>query len=209
MIDFIISLTEKERPDILAIASVDEITPSEERRLRKCCCRLLVLDSAHPEISRKYSLPDYLSYDRTAALIAVRYLFAGKSCTLFDFGTTLSIDFLDAEGNYQGGNVSLGCRTRFKALNRYSRSIPLVDTPDEIKEKGDSVKSAIESGVISGIMFEINGYLNAFPDNIAVFTGGDANYFVKRMKNSIFVVCNLVLMGLAFITDEYDQKDIQ
>ena len=41
----------------------------------------------------------------------------------------------------------------------------------------------------------------------SVFTGGDAIYFAKRMKNSIFVVCNLVLIGLALIATEYDQKD--
>mgnify|MGYP003552785128 CR=1 FL=1 len=70
-----------------------------------------------------------------------------------------------------------------------------------------SVSSSISSGVISGIMFEIEGYICKNPQNINVFTGGDANYFAKRMKNSIFVVCNLVLMGLALIALEYDKKD--
>ena len=81
--------------------------------------------------------------------------------------------------------------------------IPLVNTPDKICDLGDSLQSSIEAGVVSGIMFEIEGYINRFPGNIVVFTGGDANYFAKRMKNSIFVVCNLVLMGLALITDDY------
>ena len=61
--------------------------------------------------------------------------------------------------------------------------------------------------MISGIMFEIEGYLRLHPENIAIFTGGDANYFAKRMKNSIFVVCNLVLLGLALITDSYVRKN--
>ena len=52
-------------------------------------------------------------------------------------------------------------------------------------------------------MFEIDGYIKLHPDNVIVFTGGDAIYFAKRMKKSIFVVCNLVLMGLALIADEY------
>ena len=55
-------------------------------------------------------------------------------------------------------------------------------------------------------MFEIEGYQNAHPENMTVFTGGDAIYFAKRMKNSIFVICNLVLMGLALIADEYVNK---
>ena len=58
-------------------------------------------------------------------------------------------------------------------------------------------------------MFEIEGYIRRRPDNIVIFTGGDAIYFAKRMKNSIFVVCNLVLMGLALITDDYVEKNLK
>ena len=127
---------------------------------------------------------------------------------MVDFGTTLTVDYIDAQGRYEGGNISLGCRTRFKALNRYSRSLPLLDTPEEIPFPGDSLEGAIGSGIISGILFEIQSYIDKKPDNVVIFTGGDAIYFVKKMKNSIFVVCNLVLIGLALITDEYvKEKD--
>ena len=57
------------------------------------------------------------------------------------------------------------------------------------------------------MLFEIEGYLVNSPENIIVFTGGDANYFAKRMKNCIFAVCNLVLIGLSLIAFEYDKKD--
>ena len=127
---------------------------------------------------------------------------------MVDFGTTLTVDYIDAEGRYEGGNISLGCRTRFKALNRYSRSLPLLDTPEEIPFPGTSLEGSIGSGIISGILFEIQSYIDKKPDNVVIFTGGDAIYFVKKMKNSIFVVCNLVLIGLALITDEYvKEKD--
>lgn len=199
-IDFIISLTKKEKPSVMVVASVSGITASEERRLGKACGDLLLLDCFHRDILREYNLPDYLGYDRAASLIAVRNLFKDKGCSIFDLGTTLSVDFIRENGGYAGGNISLGCRTRFKALNRYSKSLPLLNTPEKTVEAGDSLESAIESGVISGIMFEIKGYIDSHPDNIVIFTGGDANYFAKKMKNSIFVVSNLVLMGLAYIT---------
>ena len=67
----------------------------------------------------------------------------------------------------------------------------------------DSMAGSIESGVISGIMFEIKGYFDMYPENIVIFTGGDAIYFAKRVKKAIFVVCNLVLIGLAILADEY------
>ena len=201
--DFIASITEKEKPGVLVVSSVYEISAADEKRLKGECRRLVILDPAHPLVDSQYGFPAYLSYDRAAALLAARWLFKDRGCTVVDFGTTLTIDYIDAEGNYEGGNISLGCRTRFKALNRYSRSLPLLDTPEEIPFPGDSLEGSIGSGIISGIIFEIQSYIDKKPDNVVIFTGGDAIYFVKKMKNSIFVVCNLVLIGLALITDEY------
>ena len=204
MLDFILSMVEKEKPEILVLSSVRNFTESHIQRLREVCDKLLVVDS---RMLDSYGLPSWITPDRAASIVASRYLFKGKGCTIFDLGTTLTVDFLDSYGNFQGGNTSLGCKTRFKAVNRYSKSLPLLDAPDEIVEHGVDISSSISSGVISGMMFEIEGYILRNPENITVFTGGDAIYFAKRMKNSIFVVCNLVLMGLALIAVEYDKKD--
>ncbi len=209
VMDFISSLTDKQMPLVMAVISARVISEEEQKTLSEASQYLILLDPAHPDALSPYGIPDYLSYDRAASLVAARYLFKGKSCTVFDLGTTLTVDYMDSQGWYLGGNISLGCRTRFKAINRYSKALPLVDMPSESKFPGDSLQSSIESGVISGIIFEIDGYIRSNPENIVIFTGGDAIYFAKKMKNSIFVVCNLGLMGLAIITDDYVKKNIQ
>ena len=208
-IDFIVSLIEREKPENLTVASVYPISSGEEETLRSHCQSLFVLDGNHDSPASYYNLPPYLTYDRGASIVAARHLFKGKSCTLIDLGTTLTVDFIDKEGTYLGGNISLGCRTRFKALNRYTKSLPLVETPESVEEYGKSIQTSIESGIISGIVFEIGSYIERYPDNMVLFTGGDANYFVKRLKKSIFVVCNLVLIGLAIVTDEYVKRNLQ
>ena len=190
MLDFILSLTARSKPEIMVLSSVRHFSESNIKRLEKECDRLVIVDK---DLYARYDVPEYITPDRAASIIASRYLFKGKGCMIFYFGTTLSVDFLDTEGKYEGGNISPGCRTRFRSLNRYTKSLPLVDAP--------------ESGVISGIIFELEGYVSRHPEKITVFTGGDAIYFAKRMKNSIFVVSNLVLMGLALIAVEYDKKD--
>lgn len=209
MLDYLLSLMEKDKPEVLTMASVDGVPPEEEAVLSRLCRHLIILDSSHTHYLLKYDFPEYLSPDRAAGLVAARFLFKDKNCTVFDFGTTLNIDFLGSDGRYIGGNISPGCRTRFKALNRYSKALPLVDTPENVSPEGSSVQSSIESGVILGIMFEIEGYIKSRQDNIVIFTGGDAIYFAKKMKNSIFVVCNLELMGLAIITEDYVSKNIK
>ena len=207
-IRYIRTITEKERPEILTVASSEVISAEDRKILAGECSHLIVLDPSDTGELLRHDLPEYLSYDRAAGIIAASFLFKGKPCSIFDFGTTMTVDFVDASGRYKGGNISPGLRTRFMALNRYSRSLPLVDTPETIRPEGDSIQGSIESGVISGIMFEIDGYIGRNPENIVIFTGGDAIYFAKRMKNSIFAVSNLVLMGLALITDEYVRRNL-
>ena len=200
MVEFIISLAGKDRPEILVLSSARKFTAQNIARLEGVCDRLLVMDA---EVFGHYSIPDYISPDRAASIIASRYLFKGRRCTVFDFGTMMTVDYLGEDGKYEGGCISPGCMTRFKSVHRYSKQLPLLDIPEVTENKGLSVMSSIHSGVVSGIIFEIQGHICQNPENIVVFTGGDANYFAKRMKNSIFVVCNLVLMGLALTAVEY------
>ena len=204
MMDFILSLTSKSRPHIMVLSSVRNFSESNVKRLEQECDRLVVVDR---EVFSRHEIPENITPDRAASIIASRYLFKGKGCMIFDFGTTLSVDFLDADGHYLGGNISPGLRTRFKALNRYTKSLPLVNAPESVSEVGTDTVSSIEAGVVSGIVFELEGYALRHPEKMSVFTGGDAIYFVKKMKNSIFAVSNLVLMGLALIAVEYDKKD--
>ena len=208
MFEFIDSLVRKEKPVVMVVSSTIKVDKAEEERLSNACRSLFILDRNHTSLLSDFSIPEYLSSDRAASVIAARHLFKGKGSVIFDFGTTLTVDVLDSDGTYQGGIISPGCRTRFKSLNRYSRTLPLVNTPSTISQTGSSIVSSIESGVVGGIMFEIQGYLSIFPEKVAVFTGGDALYFAKRMKNSIFVVCNLVLMGLALIAESYVDRKI-
>lgn len=204
---FVKSLITNETPEMLLISSVYEISTSDIEEYRKFCKKVVVLDSSHKEIMEKEGYPTYLTYDRVASMVACRHLFSGKACTIFDLGTTLTVDFVDRDGRYEGGNISLGYRTRFRAINRYSRTLPLLSITTDYSFPGNTFEASINSGVISGIMFEIEGYLEKRPDNVVIFTGGDAFYFVNRVKKSIFAVCNLVLMGLALIADKYaDEK---
>lgn len=205
-IEFIQHITEKEKPNVMVLASVRDIASQDEDVLKTLCRELVLIDKKHPSILRAYGLPEYLSPDRAAGVIAVRKLFAGRECIVFDFGTILSIDFISEDGSYLGGNVSLGCRTRFKAINRYSKNLPLVNTPKELTSIGSTLVSSVEAGVMLGIKFEVDAYIASRPESVVIYTGGDANLFVRYTRNSAFVVNNLVLMGLAVISLDYEKN---
>jgi len=204
--DFILSITAREKPEIMVVSTVREMTRRNESILQGECGHLILMDSKHQSVLEHNDLPLHITPDRAASVIAARFLFKGRPVTVIDFGTTLTTDFIGINGEYEGGMISPGCMTRFKSINRYSNKfLPLLlDLPENIESKCTSIDSSIQSGVVSGIMFEIQGQIDSHPENITVFTGGDAIYFVKRLKNSIFVVCNLVLMGLALVADRYE-----
>lgn len=205
-IEFIQHITEKEKPNVMVLASVRDISSQDEDVLKTLCRELVLIDKKHPSILMAYGLPEYLSPDRAAGVIAVRKLFAGRECIVFDFGTILSIDFISEDGSYLGGNVSLGCRTRFKAINRYSKNLPLVNTPKELTSIGSTLVPSVEAGVMLGIKFEVDAYIASRPESVVIYTGGDANLFVRYTRNSAFVVNNLVLMGLAVISLDYEKN---
>ena len=103
-LDFILSLTKKEKPEVMVVASTLQLSEGDVRALEGECGRLVILDGE--QLSGR-SIPAWLSCDRAASIVAARYLFKGKGCTIVDFGTTLTIDFIDADGMYRGGNISL------------------------------------------------------------------------------------------------------
>ena len=206
-IDYIKWLAEDIKPSVMVVASVYELDQKEMKVLESYCSHLVVMDPSHRDIQKANGIPECISADRTSLMIAAGNMFAGKPCTIIDFGTVISIDFIDSDGRYEKGYLSPGLNTRIKSLNRYSSNLPLASL--ENQDENDIINNSIIEGVSSGIMFETQAYLDSKPENMAVFTGGDANYFANKMKNSIFVIWNLVLMGLALIAHEYEKRLLQ
>ena len=88
---------------------------------------------------------------------------------------------------------------RLKALAHYTAKLPLLD-PVEAKLSGKSTSESIMSGTMNGILFEIEGFIqayqNKYPTLNVLMTGGNASLFEKRLKEPIFVVAELNLIGL-------------
>lgn len=201
---FIREFAAKARPDVISVSSVRIFPDSFYKELETLCDKFIhVTGEIDLPLKNLYKTPSTLGADRICAAIAAADLFPQKDILIFDFGTAVTIDFISAEKEFLGGNISPGLTTRFRALNQYTQQLPLLEAPEETEAAGTTTKGAIQSGVVLGLIFEIEGYIKHYPNHIHIFTGGDAIYFAKKLKSSIFVVYNLVLMGLARIADNY------
>ena len=155
-------------------------------------------------IGNDYQSPETLGVDRLAAAVGAVKVLGHRDCLIVDFGTAITIDLV-RDGVFRGGNISPGMRSRFRALHEYTKRLPMCEPTDDVLDVGQTTRQAIEQGVMQGITNEIKGYIEAFIDTNAkillIFTGGDAIFFVNRIKNAIFAKCNLVLCGLNTILD--------
>jgi type III pantothenate kinase len=143
--------------------------------------------------------------DRIAAIAGTKRLFPETDVLIVDAGTAITIDFIDASGIYKGGNISPGIASRFKSLHDYTQQLPLLDKNEVHNLLGKNTSEAIEAGVLNGIVFEIEGYINDLLKNYkhlkTIITGGDAEFLSGKIKNTIFVESNLVLTGLNSILE--------
>lgn len=161
-------------------------------------------------IGNAYLTPETLGRDRLAAAVGATVLYPGQNVLIVDFGTAVTIDLVTADNTFRGGCISPGVKTRFRALHDYTAKLPLCAATEGEGLSGLTTGEAIELGVMNGIAFEIEGYIARMREKIdglhVIFTGGDAKFFVKRIKNTIFANCNLVFCGLNRIL-EYNASE--
>jgi type III pantothenate kinase len=151
-------------------------------------------------IRSQYSTPGTLGMDRLAAVCGAHQLFPAYNSLVIDAGTCITYDFIDKSGVYQGGSISPGLQMRFQAVHTFTAKLPLVSPKAGVKLIGDSTETCIQSGVVNGLLAEIDGiihrYGEKYPDLKVILCGGDGGFFENQMKASIFASPELVLIGL-------------
>ncbi len=151
-------------------------------------------------IKNLYKTPETLGLDRLAVAVGAAYLYPKTDSLVIDCGTAITYDFINRNQEYLGGAISPGIRLRFESLYNQTEKLPLVEPDQGYPLLGGSTKECIMSGVLNGVAGEVDGYINRvkeqFPKVKVLITGGDTNFFADKLKNSIFVVQNLVITGL-------------
>jgi type III pantothenate kinase len=66
-------------------------------------------------------------------------------------------------------------------MSEFTDKLPLIDLKPDFTPFGTDTNSNLNAGVISGTLFEINGFIASakkeFPDLRVILTGGDADYY--------------------------------
>ncbi len=151
-------------------------------------------------ITYDYHTPETLGVDRLAAAVGANYLYPDRDVLVIDMGTCITYDLVDRQAVFQGGIISPGLAMRFRAMHEFTLRLPLYSRISAPPLLGKSTKQAMESGAINGMIAEIEGIIDQYrhisETLCVVICGGDASYFESNLKQPIFAVPELVLIGL-------------
>jgi type III pantothenate kinase len=187
--------------DNCIVASVvNDIEQFVEQLAQKVNVLVFSADTPLP-IKNLYKSITTLGSDRLAAAVGGELLFPNQNVLVIDAGTCIKYNFLSNEKEYLGGAISPGLQMRFRALHTFTAKLPLLPVDQSFDSLiGVDTNGSIYSGVETGATLEIDGFIeqyrHRFADLNVILTGGDVNFFEKRLKNSIFADSYLILKGL-------------
>ena len=195
-------------PKILAISSVS----SEKIKLDVINLaqqlwkdvKIIIAESVSKEfgVKNSYLQPEKLGVDRWLALIA-SYSHYRQAVWVIDCGTAITVDFIDVQGQHQGGLISAGLWLMKTALSTHTATL-------DFSEKNHSLSLATQTdeAIFSGTLYAAIGLIEQVinqqsPKIMLILTGGDAQIIAKNLSLPVVIEPDLVLKGLALLTQKY------
>lgn len=178
--------------------------PEELISFLKANTHCIVLDAHTPlPVMNAYSSAETLGADRVALAVAADGRYPAQDTLVISVGTAITYNFVNEKRTFRGGAISPGMRMRFAALHSGTDKLPETDEKGELILLGYDTETGIRSGVMNGILCEIEGmiaaYAQQYPGMKTVLTGGDAGFFADKLKSVIFADSNFLLKGLNLI----------
>lgn len=149
--------------------------------------------------------PETIGADRLALVAAAVHFYPGKNNLVIGLGSCITYNFINQYHQFLGGAISPGTQMRFKSMHEHTAKLPLIEKDWNFPVIAYDTKTNLQSGVLAGISFEIDGFIDFYASRYGnfnvVLTGGDAGYFAQRLKNKIFADLNFLYKGLYALSE--------
>ena len=182
------------------LSSVIRHPASLTRFIASRCSMIELTEKTAVPIINRYRSRNTLGKDRLAAAVAAAHHFPDRDVLVINAGTCITYDLINSKKEYLGGAISPGIMMRFQSLHTFTGKLPLVSLKPKGKLIGNNTESSVHSGVVNGVLTEIEGIAGKFrllyPDLKVILSGGDHIYLNKQLKISIFALPNIVIQGL-------------
>lgn len=151
-------------------------------------------------INNRYKTPATLGMDRLAGAVGAYNKFPDKNILIVDMGTCIKYDFLNAKGEFMGGNIAPGLEMRLESMHIMTSALPREKAQFNADLIGKTTSEALQNGAVWGIKLEIEKFIETLTAKVGqlhvILSGGDSKYFGEILESQIFVLPELVSFGL-------------
>lgn len=148
-----------------------------------------------------YLSPQTIGPDRLANALAVKMKYGAPSVVV-DFGTAVTFDVVNAEGNYSGGIIAPGLSAMTEYLHEKTALLPKIKIREVRAIVGKNTEEAMLIGAVHGyrglvqhLLHELRLFLRD-PHLPVVATGGDARLIAAKLQGITAIDEGLTLEGL-------------
>ena len=147
--------------------------------------------------------PHELGSDRLVNAVSAFERIGGR-CLAVDFGTSINVDAVSADGEYLGGVIAPGLEVSIEALSLRAAKLPRIQLEEPEVAIGRNTQSALQSGFVFGFAGLVDGIVRRMLDELGtpatvIATGGMATAIAPLCENVDEVDSYLTLKGLRLI----------
>ncbi|RYY62701.1 MAG: type III pantothenate kinase [Chitinophagaceae bacterium] len=200
----LVQLIDRYKPERTILSSVIDHDPAIETLLAARTRFHKLSHLTKVTLTTPVGKPETIGADRLALTEGAIHFYPGKNNLVIALGTCVTYNFINKYGEFSGGGISPGLTMRLKSLHHYTAKLPVIEPSSNAPLIGYDTASNILSGVILGMAYEIDGFIDEYArkfDNFnVVLTGGDIVHLASHLKNKIFADPELIFKGLYAIS---------
>ena len=151
-----------------------------------------------------YPKPKSIGPDRLANAVAAKFYF-GAPVVVVDFGTAVTFDVIDQNGNYVGGISAPGLAVMTDYLHEKTALLPKIEIREIKSAIGKSTEQAMLVGAVHGYRGLVRELIRELKRELrvkklpVVATGGYAKLIAAKLPEISAVEPNLTLEGLRLV----------
>ena len=187
--------------DIIIASVVPEKTAEISKSVKKITGKnpFVIKHEHYKNIKSRYLDLKELGIDRLCniAYAAKNYK---KNVVVIDFGSAVTFEVINGQGEFEGGMMFPGVKLQYAALTEHTALLPDLDAEVTDLFIGRSTAECIRSGVQNGIAGICNDFVREFAERLSsrvqiIFSGGDAELIGKLVDFDFKIEKNTVPLG--------------
>lgn len=198
--------------DVIVSSVVPKIMHSFQNGIRKYMHKepIIIGPGIRTGISVKAENPKAVGADRIVDAAGAYYEYGGP-CLVVDYGTATTFDYVDANGNFEYGVITLGIETGAQAMWTQAAKLPEIEIKKPASILAKTTTTSMQAGLVYGYIGQSEYIIKEFKkalgvDMKVIATGGLGKIIYKNTDEIDIYDRNLTFKGLKYIYEKYTSE---